>query len=289
MVLSLRYDPYLLLEIQVCFYIGHNLFKILSQPIGIIEALLEGGVLLKENTFCRREKKLLVDSQLIPVLKQEFLRYMRPDKHNKDGLPYVISNLYFDNDCDDSIRHSISKPSFKEKLRLRVYGLSPAKDSEAFIELKKKLNRVGTKRRAVLTLGQAEDYIATGRHPDGLSYLDEQVLREIDYYLSVTHAAPKVYISYQRNAYFGMEDSSLRITIDQDILTRRDNLVLDDGRYGTPLLPEGKTLLEIKFTGALPMWMANLMSQYHLTFGSFSKYGTEYKHFLWNNHQIPYV
>ena len=147
---------------------------------------------------------------------------------------------------------------------------------------------MGTKRRAVLTLGQAEEYIATGRHPDGLSYLDEQVLREIDYYLSVTHARPKVYISYRRNAYFGLEDRSLRVTIDSDIVTRRENLALDGGRYGTQLLPPGKTLLEIKFSGALPLWMANVMSQYHLTFGSFSKYGTEYRHYMWDNNDIPY-
>ena len=242
-----------------------------------------------ENTFCRREKKLLVDTKLIPSLKQELLLHMQPDKHNKDGKPYVISNLYFDNDSDDSIRHSISKPSYKEKLRLRVYGEAPTKDNQAFIEIKKKLNRVGTKRRAVLTLRQAEEYIATGLHPQGLSYLDEQVLCEIDYYRSVTHAYPKVYISYQRNAYFGLDDHSLRVTIDQDILTRRDNLVLDGGRYGTPLLPPGKTLLEIKFSGALPLWMANFMSQNQLTFGSFSKYGTEYRHYLWDENEIPYM
>jgi SPX domain protein involved in polyphosphate accumulation len=241
------------------------------------------------NTFCRREKKLLVDNELVPILKQAFLQHMHPDKHNKDGLPYVISNLYFDNDSDDSIRHSISKPPYKEKLRLRVYGWNPTKDSEAFIEIKKKLNRVGTKRRAILTLGQAEEYIATGKHPDGLSYLDEQVLREIDYYLSVTHAVPKVYISYQRNAYHGIEDHSLRATIDTDILTRRENLSLDHERYGTPLLPPGKTLLEIKFSGALPLWFANLMSEHHLSFGSFSKYGTEYRHYLWDTNDISYI
>ena len=93
-----------------------------------------------ENTFCRREKKLLIDTKLIPSLKQELLLHMQPDKHNKDGKPYVISNLYFDNDSDDSIRHSISKPSYKEKLRLRVYGEAPTKDNQAFIEIKKKLD-----------------------------------------------------------------------------------------------------------------------------------------------------
>jgi hypothetical protein len=69
------------------------------------------------------------------------------------------------------------------------------------------------------------------------------------------------------------------VTIDRDILTRRDDLALELGRYGTLLLPEGKVLLEVKFVGAVPLWFARLMSQYGLSFGSYSKYGTEYKRY----------
>jgi hypothetical protein len=80
-----------------------------------------------------------------------------------------------------------------------------------------------------------------------------------------------------RNAYFGKEDPSFRVTFDCDVLTRRDDLLLESGRYGAPLLPEGKTLLEIKFSGAVPLWFARIMSRHGLSFGSFSKYGQEYK------------
>lgn len=234
---------------------------------------------MTENTFCRREKKLLVDTALVPMLQQEMLIYMEADSHNIENKPYLISNIYFDNDSDDCIRHSISKPSYKEKLRLRAYGI-PSKNSLVFLEIKKKLNRVGTKRRAELTLQQAEEYLATGAHPPMLSYLNDQVLCEIDYYRNITGAVPKVYISYLRNAYFGRKDHSLRATFDSHILTRRHDLHLENGSYGSPLLPEGKTLLEIKFSGALPVWFAHLLSQYQLNFSSFSKYGKEYQKFL---------
>ena len=38
-----------------------------------------------------------------------------------------------------------------------------------------------------------------------------------------------------------------------------------------------ETLLEIKFAGAVPLWFARVMSKYSLSFGSYSKYGMEFK------------
>lgn len=231
---------------------------------------------MAQNTFCRREKKLLIDASLSPALQSELAKHMTPDKHNKNGEPYMICNLYFDDDADSVIRHSISKPDFKEKMRLRSYG-TPDADGKVFLEIKKKSCRVGTKRRVTMKLREAYDYLQNGTYPAGASPLEQQILREMDYYRATYPVYPKVYVSYLRHAYHGRDDDSFRVTLDRDILTRRDDLALELGRYGTPLLPEGKVLLEVKFVGAVPLWFARLMSQYGLSFGSYSKYGTEYK------------
>lgn len=231
---------------------------------------------MAQSTFCRREKKLLIDQELMPVLQRELEAYMTPDKYNVDGQPYAICNLYFDDDADSIIRHSVSKPTFKEKMRLRSYG-TPDMDTTVFLEIKRKSCRVGTKRRIKMKLRDAYRYLESGTLPCDLSPLDAQILREIDHYRAMHAVYPKVYISYMRNAYFGKDDPSFRITFDRDILTRREDVALEMGRYGTPLLPEGKVLLEIKFAGAVPLWFARLMSRYGLSFGSYSKYGNEYK------------
>ena len=231
---------------------------------------------MAQNTFCRREKKLLIDQELMPVLQREMEKYMVPDKYNVDGQPYAICNLYFDDDADSIIRHSISKPTFKEQMRLRSYG-TPDMDTTVFLEIKRKCYRVGTKRRIKMKLCDAYRYLESGMPPCDLSPLDTQILREIDQYRAVHPVYPKVYISYMRNAYFGKDDPSFRVTFDREILTRREDVALEKGRYGTSLLPDGKVLLEIKFAGAVPLWFARLMSQHHLSFGSYSKYGNEYK------------
>jgi len=231
---------------------------------------------LSKHTFERREKKILIDNSKVADFTRDICEYMVPDEYNIDGEPYMISNLYFDDELDSVIMHSVSKPRYKEKLRVRSYGV-PDENTKVFIEIKKKLRGVGTKRRAKITLAQLNEYLATGKHPNGIKYIDEQVLCEIDYYRQTYDVYPKVYISYMRNAYFGKENKNFRVTIDKEITTRRYDLDLSLGSYGDQLLPEGKSLLEIKFDGAVPFWFARIMSKYSLSFGSYSKYGTEYK------------
>ena len=81
-------------------------------------------------------------------------KHMIMDSHNENHTPYTIANIYFDTPDDYLIRASLSKPEYKEKLRLRAYGI-PNRDSMVFLEIKKKFNGIVNKRRAVLTLEEA--------------------------------------------------------------------------------------------------------------------------------------
>ncbi len=228
------------------------------------------------NTFKRMEKKTTLPTNRVDEFKAHIAPYMESDPYNIGGAPYMICNLYYDSPDDHVIRGSVQLPKYKEKLRLRSYGV-PTPDTKVFLELKKKYYGVGTKRRTKLRLADVEEYLETGRHPDGLSYIDEQVLREIDYYRSHQTVEPRTYVSYLRCAYHGKDDPSFRVTFDSDILTRRYDLKLELGRYGTPILTEGTTLLEVKFAGAVPYWFSRLMSDFGLSFHTFSKVGTDFK------------
>ncbi len=50
---------------------------------------------------------------------------------------HTICNLYYDTPSDELIRRSIEKPKYKEKIRLRSYGI-PTPESTVFLEIKKK-------------------------------------------------------------------------------------------------------------------------------------------------------
>lgn len=230
------------------------------------------------EVFNRYEKKYMVNQETYEELNRRLKEFMEPDAFSKDGGFYSICNLYYDTDTDELIRHSLQKPVYKEKLRLRSYGV-PGEESEAFVEIKKKYKGIVNKRRTTMTLKEAVDYLDHGIVPAG-DRINRQVLREIDYFKAHYSLVPKVYISYDRRAYFGREDSGFRVTFDTNIQTRRTDLKLESGAAGTQLLQPGQWLMEVKISGATPAWFTNILSDLKIYPASFSKYGTEYTRYV---------
>ena len=173
---------------------------------------------------------------LIPKL----LEYMTPDKYCKSGKNYNIYNIYYDTEHNDVIRHSISKPFYKEKLRLRSYKIPSNPSDKVFLELKKKINGIVNKRRASLTLEEAYKFLELGERPCSNDYINTQVLNEIEYYLNNNPVKPTVYIGYTRNAFFAKDDPDFRLTFDSNIISRRNNLSLEFGNSGDDILGEDK-------------------------------------------------
>ena len=201
--------------------------------------------------------------------------YMNSDPFNKDGKTYAISNLYLDTPSDELIVKSLEKPAFKEKIRLRSYG-TVSLDAKVFLESKKKFDGVVNKRRTTFTLQDAYTYFETGRIPD-TPKMNKQVMREIDYIMHFYPLKPKVFISYDRLAFFEKENADFRLTIDKNIQTRRTDLRLDSPSYGTQLLKPGEWLMEAKAFKAFPLWFVHFLSERKIYSTSFSKYGAEYK------------
>lgn len=232
------------------------------------------------SIFKRYEKKFIITrkqcEEMLPVIEQ----YMDADKYCLDGKSYRICNLYFDTDSNNVIRHSVSKPYHKEKLRLRSYDRARPGDT-VFLELKKKTGKIVTKRRVAMTVEEANDYIYRGIRPKKEKYLENQVMDEIDYFRKVNDCTPVVFIAYDRRAYFEKNNGDVRITFDFNILTRREELDLTAPVTGERLIPEDMMLMEVKIPGALPMWLARMLSEKGIYMTSFSKYGREYrKHIL---------
>ena len=92
------------------------------------------------TTFVRKEKKYLITKEQRDSLLQILPKYMVFDKFCQNGNKYTVNNIYFDTPTFNVIRHSISKPVYKAKIRIRSY-ITEAKDTDiAFLEMKKKFN-----------------------------------------------------------------------------------------------------------------------------------------------------
>lgn len=233
------------------------------------------------EVFNRYENKYLLDDEAYQRLYDRLLDYMELDEYNKQHPFYSISNIYFDTYHDALIRKSISKPKYKEKLRLRAYGV-PKPEAKGYLELKKKVYGLVNKRRTSLRLDEAYEFVRTGVLPEYQEYMNKQVLHEIHYFLSRHELVPKVYLAYDRRALFDKSSRDLRITFDTNIRSRRYDLTLESGDYGEPLLEPGRWLMEVKAEKTIPLWLSRLLSEHQMFRTSFSKYGNEYRKYTAN-------
>jgi SPX domain protein involved in polyphosphate accumulation len=233
------------------------------------------------EVFNRYENKYLLDDANFHKFYNRLLDYMELDDYNKEQSFYSISNIYFDTKHDSLIRKSNSKPKYKEKLRLRAYGV-PKENAKVYLELKKKVFGLVNKRRTALRLNEAYDFVRTGVLPDPKEYMNKQVLQEIHYFLQRYQLEPKVYLAYERKALFCIGNRDLRITFDTNIRSRRYNLKLEHGDYGEYLLEPGRWLMEVKAEKTIPLWLARMLSEHRMFRTSFSKYGNEYKKYVVN-------
>ena len=213
-------------------------------------------------------------------LMEVISEYMNPDKFCIGGKEYGIYNIYYDTPDDYLIRESLSKPYYKEKIRLRSY-YSPASENDmVFLEIKKKIGGIVTKRRVQMTLAESDAYLRDRTKPECTKYITEQVFRELDAFLDNYPITPKQYISYQREAFFGKDDGDFRLTFDRKITERRYDLGLNYESYGNYIIGADQRLMEVKVSNAIPDWLVNKLSELEIYKTSFSKYGKAYQNFV---------
>ena len=219
---------------------------------------------MAKNVFHRLEYKYILTYKQYESIIEEIKTRLKEDEHGST----TIQSLYFDTPNYRLIRESVEKPLFKEKLRLRSYGLVGERDL-AFLEMKRKSQGVVYKRRAKLTEGEAFAFM--NYENDGY---DSQIFKELkyfrDYYVDLK---PVVLLLYDRDAYF---DGDLRITFDTNVRYRLENLNLSTSLDGIQL-DEGIIIMEIKTINGMPLWLVEMLSNNKIYKSSYSKYGMAYK------------
>ncbi len=229
------------------------------------------------NTFKRYEIKYILTTTQKEIILRALSPFMKLDQYKKT----TIRNIYFDTDNFRLIRRSIEKPIYKEKLRLRSYSQVSA-DADIFVELKKKYNSVVYKRRLILT----EQDVMYAFNTNTPLPINSQIGSEIEYFRQYyKNLKPQVFLFYDREAYYSIDETDLRITFDDNICYRTDKLSLCESPSGKSILDEGLVLMEIKTTTAIPLWLTNILTENKIYKTSFSKYGTAYMDILINTNK----
>ena len=194
-----------------------------------------------------------------------------------------IASLYYDTPDSRLIRASLDGPLFKEKIRLRSYGMA-AMDSPVYLELKRKAYGIVYKRRVKTAIPSVAKFF----DKEGEIASGGQIMSEIrafrDYYDTLV---PACLIIYDRTAFFE-PGGDLRLTIDRNPRYRTEQLNLTTSMDGISLLPPGYTILEIKVQDAMPLWLTDVLSAGKIYKSTFSKYGEAYKRELMGRSRTPH-
>ena len=216
------------------------------------------------NIFRRVEQKYLITSVQHDALLKEL-----GDKLVKDEYFYNdIYNLYLDSPDHRLIIQSIEKPMYKEKFRVRSYGLAENEDSKVYLEIKKKFDGTSNKRRISMTLGEFYKYLERGIRPQNAK---PSIMAEMDYDFERYHLQPQIMLNYARYSYYLREDHHLRITFDHNLRYRTKKLDLTNGDDMLPVLNRNTYIMEIKSLDSIPLNLAHLLSELQIYPHSFSK------------------
>lgn len=217
------------------------------------------------NVFKRVEEKYLLTKEK----KKELFKLI--NKNIKKDIYYetTICNIYFDNKEKDLTINSLEKPLYKDKVRLRSYGI-PSLDSNVFLEIKNKYDGIVGKRRIMIKLKDYYDYI------EGKYNNDNQIMKEIDYLFKYYKLEPFKYVGYHRFSYIDKETEKIRITFDDNLTGRGYDLKLEKGLFGDKCFNNDEIIMEIKTENSMPLWLVNALSELKIYPVSFSKLGSIY-------------
>ncbi len=213
--------------------------------------------------FKRKEIKFLLSGSQRAALEEVLAARMVPDEHGAS----TVRNVYYDTPTALLARRSAEHPAYKEKLRTRCYGV-PHPYDPVFVELKKKCDGIVYKRRCSLPAADAAELLAGRGRPIN------QIEREIDWTCRRYEGLrPTAYLAYDRVAYFDPDDRDLRVTFDENVRVRWDDVRLSGPDSGSRVLDEGLSILEVKTSKAMPIWLVRYLEGIGAQKTSFSKYG----------------
>lgn len=233
---------------------------------------------MAQEVFKRYELKFLLTRQEYAELRKAILPRMGYDTYGDPEGKYNIVTLYYESDDKKIYYETMNKLQFRQKLRLRVYDRVNRSDN-AFIEVKQKFKNVVNKRRTMIPLGQAYDILSNPYSEDLIHSVDAsnpQILREAIHFKDLYHLDPATVVSYDRQAFSGIEDSEkdLRVTFDYNLMCRENDLALENGPDGMRFVDYDTVILEVKVSNSVPFWLARILSEFDFVKQGFSKFCT---------------
>ena len=230
-----------------------------------------------QTTSQRFEAKYIINE----LLAQEILNYIEPylaaDSHAQWGIPYVVNSLYLDN--DQLGLYWSSKTGEKNRIKLRIRAYTERPEDPVFFEIKRRVNQVILKQRAMTTRDVVERVLLGGDVPPECFLASDiqemENLCQFRDYVESLNAGPVCMVRYTREAYMSNLEEPVRITFDRDLSALYCPYYTPDvWTYGPHWLSVDTlpVILELKFTDFYPSWVQRMIDRFHLLQSPFAKY-----------------
>jgi hypothetical protein len=214
------------------------------------------------SCFKRYEQKYLLQQDQY----HNFLNLMGDAFQSDKYGPSTIYTVYYDTPDHRIIGKAFTKAVFREKLRLRSYGI-PGPGINVYVEIKKKYNGIIYKRRFPVDFENLKDLYTLPSPPSA----EEGLFDEFRFFYQRYSLAPVFFLSYNRVALESKSDKRLRLTFDTNIRWRSDNFDFTHGNSGYPLLKADECLMELKTVEPIPLYVSNCLTKNKIFPASFSK------------------
>ena len=231
----------------------------------------------------RSEFKYMIRYDDLEALREAMLSYVDIDSHTPETEnfgQYTVRSIYFDTYKLDYYYEKRMGIKLRKKIRVRSYNtLSYYKDQNppVFLEVKRKTDNFISKNRSKVDWNDLEELLKTGDieryvHGDGSNGAYDEASRFLYHYKSRA-LQPTVLVTYEREAFFSKFDPYFRVSLDKNIRSLAFPAVKD--LFATEGLNQSfydYFVLEIKFTGAFPSWMNDILFRFKYTREAVSKY-----------------
>ena len=225
--------------------------------------------------FRRYECKYLISEELAAAIPPFVGPYLEPDPYAaaSPDLSYDIISLYLDSPDLRLFQETEDGQLNRIKLRIRSYDEEP--DSPVFLEIKRRFDRLVLKGRARIDKKTMAMILAGGSPgPTSLTGDQKESYEEFIAWVARWLAEPMVWVKYRREAYVGVINPDVRITMDRKLCCLPARGIHGSEKVGSWLPVEPlKVVLELKFNDSCPDWVSRLIQRFELNKRSYSKYG----------------
>lgn len=210
-----------------------------------------------EQRFGGKEYKFLVREEQAEAVRAWARANLDADPHAEAGDQYRITSLY----CDTPEFHVLRRAGSygRAKYRIRRYGQAET----AFLERKLKTSCLVAKRRSEVVLDRLPEVLA-GPWDEEAGWFQRR--------LHVRGLRPVCAITYSRTARIGRERGrTLRLTVDAGLSSWA---ITEPGFAPLASRPvyQGRQVVEMKFSGEMPLLFKDLIRRFLLERTSMSKY-----------------